>query len=819
MRRAIPRLSRCLAVALVALFCALAAPPAVSPAAAQAPAAAPQAEIDYAAWETVATSAEALIEGGRASTAFFGARRAELVRWRAQFLAADTRNAERIQTIQSQIVALGPEPVAPAVEPAAIATRRAELAARLAEAQAPRLRASEAFNRANGLIAEIDAILAERQAQELLQLDPTPLNPVNWATALNAVVDLANGQLAQTGARLQDAETRAAMIDNAPALLGMVVFGLVLVLRARVWIARLGERFLDTDGRRGRTALGFVVSLGQLLMPLAGFTLIIAALDLSGLLTPTGETVAGALLGLILAVYAALWLGGRLFPRVEERTGALGIGPALRAALRRTVLSIGLFVGLGNMAEVVAALDLVAPAARGVLVVPFHVGLGLMYLRLAGLLKRVREELAQDDARSGFALSVMAIAGNALFLIGVIGPLLGLVGYMNAAEAVMIPTALSLFVLGVLLALQSVTRDLYAVIFRTTPARATEALLPVLVNFGLFVLAAPILAIAWGVRAERLQDVYARMLEGVALGDTRITPGVVLAVVLVFAGGLLLTRVLQGALRTSVLPRTRMDVGARNAVTAGVGYLGIALAALVAVTSAGIDLTALGFVLGALSVGIGFGLQNVVSNFVSGIILLIERPISEGDWIEVNGNMGIVRDISVRSTRIETFDKTDVIVPNADFISGTVTNWTRGNTIGRALVSVGVAYGSDTRRVQAILQEIAEGHPDVARFPEPGVDFMGFGPDSLDFRMRCILRDVNKMVAVKTELHHQIAERFAAEGIEIPFAQRDIWLRNPEALHARHPAPQGPAADPAPDPGPDPAPDPRAPPLPAAKDA
>jgi small-conductance mechanosensitive channel len=650
------------------------------------------------------------------------------------------------------------------------------------------VKASDAFNRADGLIAEIDAELRERQRETLLQRGPSPLMPSSLAAAARAVRTVASEIRTEVGRSNIDAAMRAEIRDSAMVFVVLAALGVALLVWGRRWVGGLSAL---ASRKRARGTVVFVVSLGQVLLPVLGAILVLVSIAATGI---AGEKVSRILVGvihLLATTFAGLWLSGRLFPDDPNAPSAFDMPQSARHALRRISIAIGVIVGLGSVLSAIVAFEEVDEAVRGVFLLPYFALLGLAFWALANILTRAIAEAADEgEAESGFFVArLIAVIVTVLRVVAVTGPLLALGGFINAAEGLMRPTALSLGLLGLFLALQVPIRDLYALITRTDPEEAGRALLPVLVNFILAAAALPLLALIWGMRRSEIEEVWSRFQEGIQIGGTRITPDAILTVILVFALALLITRLVQGALTSTVLPRTKLDTGAQNAVAAGVGYIGIALAGLIAINAAGIDLTALAFVGAALSVGIGFGLRNVIENFVAGLILLIERPIGEGDWIEVGGNMGIVKQISVRSTVIETFDKQQLIVPNGDFITGTVTNWTRGSQVGRAVVTVGVGYGSDTRKVERILLEIAQEQPGVMSYPEPGVDFLGFGADSLDFRVRAILYDVNQLGIVKTEMHHRIVERFREEGIEIPFAQREIWLKNPDALAPRPAAP------------------------------
>ncbi|WP_088346611.1 MULTISPECIES: mechanosensitive ion channel domain-containing protein [Rhodomicrobium] len=294
----------------------------------------------------------------------------------------------------------------------------------------------------------------------------------------------------------------------------------------------------------------------------------------------------------------------------------------------------------------------------------------------------------------------------------------------------------------------------------------------------------PLVLLQWGFDWKDISQWASSLFFGFTIGDTRISIAAILASLIVFALGYLAARLFQGWLDRRVLEPAGISGGTRNSIRTGVGYLGVVAAGLFAVSYAGLDLSNIALVAGALSVGIGLGLQGVVNNFVSGLILLVERPIKVGDWVVVGDEEGIVRKISVRSTEIETFDRANVVIPNAYFISEKVKNWTLHNYSGRIMIPVRVEYDSDPRRVRDILLKVAKAHPQVMATPEPNVYFEDFGQNALNFKLYAYTYDITKSMNLRTDLRINIFEALRAEAIEIPHGLTDVRIRDMEWLQS-----------------------------------
>lgn len=737
--------------------------------------------VDTTGWDGVATRAEALTESDTASRFALTRIRAELVNWRDRFSAALDINANRLETVASQIAALGDTTGAGPV----IVARAQELTALQDRLLQPQLLAQEAFARANGLITEIDRRQRAMETERLTTRGASPANPANWPEAILA---------AQTGMAALGTEIwgiGAAHFQNG-SLWSRLVLGLIglggawfLLTRARIAIASTAS---DTFLVGGRAAAGakFAVSVASVALPVIGLILVVIVLRLSGLFGVSSQAVLATLPYAGGLVFGARLLADFYFPLGKNDDGILGYPKSVRTAARPITIWLGWALALVIVMSAFLDTADATAVSRDVLNLPLQLLVGVLLWRLGRLIAQP----ARTETEALFVRSKLRVfIGRAGQVFAVAGPLASVLGYGAAAAAITIPAVTSLAIIAIIVVLQQLS---YAVASRsmsvdqpTDDAADRFGLLPISINFGLILLGLPALALVWGVSGAELYELWTRFLAGFSVGDTQISPSNFLTFILVFMAGVLITRFIKATLKTTVMPRTKFDLGGQNAVVAGFGYVGIFLSALIAFGVAGIDLSSLAIVAGALSVGIGFGLQNIVSNFVSGIILLIERPVGEGDMIEVGGKMGYVRDISVRSTRIETFDRTDVIIPNADLVSNQVTNWTRGSLVGRAILPVGVAYGTDTEQVTAILKEVAEAHPLVLLNPPPSVLLIGFGADSIDFEIRAIIRDVNFALSAKSEMFHSIVARFDEAGIEIPFAQRDLWLRNPEVLNPK----------------------------------
>jgi len=298
-----------------------------------------------------------------------------------------------------------------------------------------------------------------------------------------------------------------------------------------------------------------------------------------------------------------------------------------------------------------------------------------------------------------------------------------------------------------------------------------------IVSWSIFLVA---LLKVWGLPGTQLLSLKDHVIEGFDIGTIRIEPLKIVIAILIFAIMLSIVGWIKRRMDKSWLSRSRMDRGSKEAMISLTGYLGVAIAFLIGLSIAGFELANIALIAGALSVGIGFGLQNIVNNFVSGVILLFERPIKTGDWIVVGGTEGYVKKISIRATQIQTFDRADVMVPNSELISSQVTNWMFRDSIGRIVVPIGVAYGTDPEKVKEILLDIAYQHDSVISqspiLAKPWVLFKEFGDSSLNFELRCFIKVADDRLRIISDINFELEKILRKENIEIPFPQRDVHL-------------------------------------------
>jgi small-conductance mechanosensitive channel len=480
------------------------------------------------------------------------------------------------------------------------------------------------------------------------------------------------------------------------------------------------------------------------------------------------------------ACVAIDWATGPLSPSAHVKGLIPDHVKPLRLRLRFLALAlVASFVVLGTNWLTIRVVD---PDVSGRVLMIFLVAISLLFMlsylgRIPGMVGRFRL------IRYLATLGLMAGIG-ALFL-----------GYQNLAGYLIhgvTRTTLALFMLWILLWLVLMAFE-YLLRQDTPSASRLRANLGVTerasrTGLGFMQLIADLvlwlsfivyLIYVWDESGTTLDRLFELVVMGGKVGNIKLVPLDIIGGILVFAMFMVAIGWIKGWIDRRWLQHIVLERGARDALVTLFGYVGFIVAVIIGLSLAGVDLVGLTVVSGALALGIGFGMQEIANNFVSGLILLFERPIRAGDFVSVGEVEGFVRSIRIRATEIETLDNQNVLVPNSELISGRVTNWVLRDTFGRLRILVGVAYGSDVEKVREILETIAHAHPEVitdGRAPEPRALFVGFGESSLDFELRIRINRIERRFQVTSDLNFAIDQAFRDAKVTIPFPQRDLHL-------------------------------------------
>lgn len=709
----------------------------------------------------------------------------------------------RSEALAQQIEKLGPAPEKDATESSEVATERARLNAMASEIDGALKNTELLFVRARQLRVTLQTARQELFANQLFRRTLSPIAPTIWGK----LIQDAPGASRQIGDTLSSWLTLAKRkwIELA-GLVGGVILLFVLLRTLVHWFLayRLDRPRSELPSFFVRAAtIGWVAPL-MALPALAALQGLGIGLDWFKLLTwEIGQIAEKAYPALYVFIGVAALTRAILQPRRAAWRLVDLSTPAARALTRIITLIAAVFAADIILQEAIRRLFL--PFSINILETALaSIAIGVLMLKLVGTRfepKSVTTGLPNRDQHDGaiagtttssrlkpylIKLPVLAVA-----LVILAASLLGYVGLGRFLTQQVIFTGSAIAVILVfhlairaLLGAPGTGIKPFATVLQEkvgldeSQSGLLSRALSVLLNAGLALAALPLILITWGYSYQEALYWMRAAVFGFQIGDFRISLARILIAAVLFFALVFATRLAQRWIDRGVARSKRIDQGIANSIHTAVGYTGFIVAALAAISYGGLDITNFAIVAGALSVGIGFGLQSIINNFVSGLILLVERPIKVGDRVMVKDREGFVRRISVRSTEIETGDKASLIVPNSDLITSAVTNWTHRNALGTVTVKVRVSYQSDAERVRDILQKVGAECSLVLQHPAPSVTFDNFGADGLEFSLGAVVPDVTKAGAVQSELRFAILKAFRQAGIEMPYAQHDIHLRD-----------------------------------------
>ncbi len=711
-----------------------------------------------------------------------------------ELLASRLRATKRVlrpllTEIDSQIAQLGPKPKADTIEAPELAKERARLENVRLQVIAAQRRTDLSLFRAEQLHEQIQNYHLQNFTKHILKRSASPLSLVLWQELSQSMPRVTKQLVTVAENWWAAAKVHFGLLPIMLSLAALMYAGLLLV-RQRILARVLVEPSKPRPGflRRVLTTSWLVPFIA---LPGAGVALLMFATgDLLGIWTGTIKAFvnSGLIAFLLFSLITALSTG-LLQPRHPSwRLVAIPNGAARRLLwtthLIAVVYSVDYFLHHSiRIFQMPVALRVIETSIANLALACL-----LLVIAFTGLpdnISRISGRLVKSIFRwlrvPLILVAAMIIVATLLGYVALGRFLAGQVMLMGAGGVAVLLAHLAIRALtaqpeGLAEPIESLVDQTGLLSARRRQQFAT--VLGVVLNLLLGLTVIVLLLLSWGIPTSQLIDGFKALFFGFEIGQFRISPFRILIGVGLFIAVLFVTRLFQRWLDRSVLTTSKVDRGIANSLHTGVGYVGLGIAALIGISYAGIDLSQLTLVIGALSLGVGLGLQSIVNNFVSGLILLVERPVKVGDWVVIGDQQGYVRKISVRATEIETFDRASVIIPNSELISGTVQNWTHRSAMGRVVVRVGVSYDSDPELVRNVLLQIAKETDGILGFPEPSVAFEDFGASSLDFSLRCFISDVNRVLSARTALRFEIYRRFKAHGIEIPFPQQDVHLRD-----------------------------------------